>query len=132
MEREKKIIDASIVVKWFSHEEGSERALKLREEHLSGKILLVAPELIFWEVLNALRYKENNESALIAADRILWDTQLHIEKINNFLLNKIISAAIKYKISIYDSTYLTLAELHGCPLITADKELLKTNNAVKV
>ena len=132
MERQKKVIDSSIVVKWFSHEEGSEEALQLRDEHILGKIVLVAPELIFWEVINALRYKNNDEQKLVLVNKILWETQFHIEKINDFLLNKIISVALKYKLSFYDATYLALAVSNGCPLVTADKELLKTENAVKL
>ena len=43
---QEKVVDASVVVKWFADEEGSDRALKLRDGHIGGELSLVAPELI--------------------------------------------------------------------------------------
>ncbi len=51
------VVDASVVVKWLVEEEGSERALRLRDRYIDGKIEIIAPELITFEVLNALRYE---------------------------------------------------------------------------
>lgn len=128
MEREKKVIDASVVAKWFLNEPDSEKALKLRDGHANGKILLIVPELIFIEVLNALRYKEHNIEALKAANKALSDIQFHVEKINPFLLEKSIQTALKYDLTLYDALYITLSNAFGIPLITADKELLKVPN----
>ena len=55
MERQKKIVDASVMVKIFAEEEDSDKASKLLEEHINGNVTLMAPELIFLETLNALR-----------------------------------------------------------------------------
>ena len=38
-------------------EEGSDEAIKIRDEYINGDIKLIAPELINFEVLNALHYK---------------------------------------------------------------------------
>ena len=57
MEREKKVVDASVLFKLYAHEAGSDKAIMLRDAHVDGKILLIVPELIFLEVLNAMRYK---------------------------------------------------------------------------
>ena len=53
MERQKKIVDASIIIKWFANEEGSDRAIKLRNEHINGEIIIMVPELVFMETLNS-------------------------------------------------------------------------------
>ncbi|MBW1669419.1 MAG: type II toxin-antitoxin system VapC family toxin, partial [Deltaproteobacteria bacterium] len=54
---EKAVVDASVVVKWFVEEEGSEEALAIRRRYIEEEVEIVAPELIHFEVLNALRYK---------------------------------------------------------------------------
>lgn len=130
MARQKTVIDASVIVKWFVDEEGTEEALKLRTDHIEGKILIAVPELLFLEVLNALRYKGTTIKKINEANNALWDIQLHIEKTNKFLLEKANELAIKHDLSLYDAIYLTLAILNGSPLITADKELAKAKNAL--
>ncbi|MDJ0272650.1 MAG: type II toxin-antitoxin system VapC family toxin [Candidatus Caldarchaeum sp.] len=50
------VIDASVAVKWFNKEEYSDDADRLKDAHVRGRIRLAAPELLLYEVLNALRY----------------------------------------------------------------------------
>jgi len=50
------VVDASVVAKWYLEEEYTEKALKLRDMHVNGEIELTAPELLLFEVLNAIRY----------------------------------------------------------------------------
>lgn len=130
MAREKKVIDASVVVKWFLEEEGSKEALQLREQHISEKITLVVPELLFLEVLNALRYKGGTQKILAEANRALWDMQFHVEKMNSFLLENASILALQHGLSLYDALYLALALLYGCSLVTADATLAKSANVV--
>lgn len=130
MAREKKVVDAAVVIKWFVNEEGTDRALALREDHISGKVLLVAPELIFIEVLNALRYKDKQENELEVVNRALWDFQFHLERTNVYLLRQAVSLALQYNLTIYDALYAALARVHGCPLITTDGKLSKLPQAV--
>mgnify|MGYP001614629008 CR=1 FL=1 len=130
MAREKKVVDASVVVKWFLDEEGSKEALQLRSEHISGKISLVVPDLLFLEVLNALRYKGGTQKTLAEANRALWDIQFHIEKNSSFLMEKAAVLALEYNLSLYDALYLALALLYGCPLVTVDSALAKAANVL--
>ena len=62
MEREVLVIDASIAVKWFNKEEYSDVADKLKNMHVRGEVVLVAPVLLLFEVANALRYNPDFES----------------------------------------------------------------------
>lgn len=128
MAREKKIVDASIVAKWFLEEEGSAEALKLRTAHIQGKAMLIVPDLLFLEVLNALRYKGGTEKSLADANKILWDIQFHVERLTPFLLEKTSVLALQYNLSLYDALYLALGLLHGSPVMTADKALAKAPN----
>ncbi len=132
MAREKKVIDASIVAKWFLDESDTAKALRIRNDHISGKILLVAPELLFSEVLNTLRYKGRDQQALESALEILWDMQLHVEHTNSFILKKSIAIALQYNLTIYDALYAALAQIHSCSLVTADERLKKFPLAVSL
>lgn len=130
MEREKKVVDASVVVKWFLNEQDSAKALKLRDDHANGKTLLIVPDLLFIEVLNTLRYKEHNIKTISQANTLLWEMQLHVEKTNKFLLEKALQAAVTHNLSLYDALYAAVAGIFGIPLVTADKELQKIPNTV--
>ena len=51
------ILDASVVVKWFSEEEYTEKALEIRERIMRGEERVVVPDLLLYEQANALKYK---------------------------------------------------------------------------
>jgi len=130
MEKQTQIVDASIIVKWFTEEEFTDKALELKESQISESVEIVVPEIIFSEVINALRYKKFDENALIEANKTLWNMGFKIERATEFLINKAIALAKKYDLTIYDALYIALAHLHGAPLITADSSLYKIPNVV--
>jgi predicted nucleic acid-binding protein len=131
MEREKKVVDASVIVKWFAKEEDSEKAIQLLNKHISSEIILLVPERGLIETLNALRYKSSdNLNNLIEANKDLWRIQLVVERVNEFLLQKATQLSIKHKTTIYDAIYSALAQIHGVSLITADTKLSKLPNAI--
>ena len=53
------VLDASVVIKWFSEEEYTDIAVKLRDGFFKGCNELVVPDLLLYEVSNALRYNPN-------------------------------------------------------------------------
>lgn len=55
------VVDTSIVVKWLNTERENdiELANRLLEDALNGKIELVAPELVKYEVANVLLFSKN-------------------------------------------------------------------------
>ncbi len=130
MERQKKVIDASIAAKWFLNEDGTKEALSIRDDHIGEETLIIVPEVLFLEVLNALRYKNADKKLLESASKILFEIQLHVERTNEFILCKAINISLEYGLTIYDSIYAAIAQLHGCPLITADEKLRKFPSAV--
>lgn len=129
MERQKKVIDASVIVKWFLNEEDTDKALKIREEHINEESMLIVPDLIFLEVLNALKYKKGTKEKLQEVNKSLWELQLHVEKVSEFILDKAISVSLQYDLTLYDSLYAAIAQIHGCPLITLDEKLKKFPSA---
>ncbi|MEM4766042.1 MAG: type II toxin-antitoxin system VapC family toxin, partial [Nitrososphaerota archaeon] len=74
MEEEKiLVLDASVAVKWFNVEPLREKALIIRDRYVNGEIELIAPDLLYYEVANALRYNprfgiEEVKSALKALE----------------------------------------------------------------
>jgi|SRR3989344_3668406 len=131
MERQKTlIIDASVAVKWFLNEENSDIAINLKNSFLKGELILIAPDLIILEILNALRYNRQKKDELIRANKDVLELNLNLIKINNELLMKTIENSIKYNITVYDALYVTLAQVHGTFLITVDKGLYKIPNVI--
>jgi|GEM_PF-1707979 len=132
MERQKKIIDSSVLVKLFAKEENSEKAFDIMKSHANEEIILVVPELIFMETLNALRYKRVKEHSLENVNRDLWNFQLEIIYLDEFILGRAIKASLEYDLSIYDGIYAALSQIYGTQLITEDEKLLKIPNAVSL
>ena len=130
MERQKKVVDASVVMKWFVKEEDTDKALSLKEGHVHGDFSLIAPDFLFIEVLNGLRYKKHPEQALIQANNGLWNIEIETQPLSENVLTKAIEIALKHSLTIYDSLYAAVAQFHGVPLITADKELYKLPNVI--
>ena len=103
---ERMVIDASVAVKWFVTEKDTDIALKMRDAYLNGVIYVISPQLIYYEVANALRfhphYKLSN-SELINAIRMLKDMQIATEPtfemwLQSFEISKMagISIMIRY------------------------------------
>lgn len=132
MEKQKKVLDASVIVKLFVNEEYSEKSLNLINDYEAEKIEIVVPDFLYVEVINALRYKKKDERELKKAAQHLFNLELKTEKISYELLSKSIFLSLKYNLTVYDSLYLSLAQFNGCSLITADKELHKIPNVVKL
>lgn len=127
MERsEETVIDASVAVKWFSEEEGSDRALAVRNDHIDRRKTLVAPDLLVYEIANALRFKPGfNPRVTARALDDLFNLQVEIMAPSKELVSRGSELAYEYGITVYDSLYLSLGELLGLEVITADKELYK-------
>ncbi|HLC31475.1 MAG TPA: type II toxin-antitoxin system VapC family toxin [Candidatus Nanoarchaeia archaeon] len=123
MERQKTLIDASIIVKWFTEEENTEKAIQLQKEHIQRTRILVIPKLAYLEVLNTLRYKKRDKETLQQVNEALEELNFEIEPITKEHREKTIELALKLNLTIYDALYLTLAQYLNIPLITADKKL---------
>ena len=133
MERQKTLVlDASIIAKWFLNEEESDKARLIKKDLERGKVSVVIPELLFLEILNSLRYNDVKEKNIQIANKVLFDIGLIITRLNKEIMIQAIENSIKYNITIYDSLYLTVAQLHGAPLITADKRLLKIPGVISL
>jgi len=134
--REEAVIDASVVVKWFSEEENTKSALLVRDEHIEGNRTLVAPDLLLYEIINALRFKPGfDKIKLHRALSDLFDIQIDLIIPHKDLMVRSSELAYLYDASLYDTCYLALAELMGIIVITSDKkfyEKVKESKLVKL
>ncbi|HEC37006.1 hypothetical protein LCGC14_1085870 [marine sediment metagenome] len=120
------VIDASIVVKWFIEEIDSDKARLLRDKFIDGKIELTVPSLLYFEVLNALKYsKLFDPSELNDAGESLENYGFKVITIKNEMRKHMIKVAVDQELSIYDASYLGLSIGLGIIFCTADEKIIK-------
>ncbi len=121
----KVVLDASVVVKWYNEEDHSKKALLVRDDYISGKIDLVEPYLLIYEVGNALRYNpEFGQSDVECATKNLLDMQMDLREINVEQIPALLSFAYTYGTTFYDATYVVLSHSEDTKFYTADDKLL--------
>lgn len=119
------VVDASVAVKWFNAEEFSEQAILMRDDHVSGGLVLAAPSLLIWEVCNALRNSpEAGSGGVRKALRDLWDLQMVLFEPDPEWMGEAIGEAFDNGITVYDSSYLALALHLRVLFYSADRALL--------
>ena len=125
--RMKFIVDASVILKWFSRnwETDLERALKIREDFRARHIDLYAPGLMIYEAANVLRFKESlKDEVLLKAIDSIYAMDILIP-VNHQIMKNAIKLARKYDVTVYDSVYLSCAQYLGYFLITADQKFFQ-------
>ena len=121
------VVDASVVVKWFIVEEDREKALRIRDDYIEGRMTLSAPSLMPFEVMNAVRYARKDigveRLTQIAKSLSLYGIRLH-SLLREEYAEKTINTALNNNISVYDASYVALAEHLQTILYTADSDLI--------
>ena len=73
------VADASVACKWFLPEKGTSAALLLRDDHIEGRVRILAPQLLCYEVADALRYYPAlSPEGIEESIRYLYDLQLSL------------------------------------------------------
>jgi predicted nucleic acid-binding protein len=114
------VIDASVAIKWFFHEELRDQALAV----IDLKTSLVAPDLFRAEFANVLwkkvrRTEVSVEDATLLTERI--DTFVKCIPTNSETARIALSYAVRLNSPAYDCFYLALAEQLGTKFVTADR-----------
>ena len=117
------IVDASVALKWFLAEEGSEAAEILRRD---GQ--LYAPDLVLPELANAL-WKAVRRS-LIPQAQALVVPGVAAKAFTGLipsaqLAERALAISIALNHAAYDAFYIALAELLRTEVVTADARLLR-------
>ncbi len=120
------VLDASVIVKWFIDENDSDKAEIIKEQFINEKINIIIPSLLYYEVLNTLKYsKLFNIDELNLVGESIENYGFKAVVIKDEIREKMVEIAIKHDISIYDASYIALAEKFNTQLITADEKISK-------
>lgn len=124
--KEKVALDASVVVKWFSKEELSDLALEVKERHVNGSITILSPDLLVYEVSNALIFNPDfDRDDVKRAVRDIFDMDLDLIAPDEMVLARAIELSLDRDLTIYDSYYMSISEIMGVELYTADGKVLE-------
>ncbi len=119
------VVDASVVLKWFTEEDYTDKALFLREEYFQGKRGIAAPDILIYEVANALRYHPRSTAEDVkAAVHSLLDMNIEIIVPTSSMIDTAIDIAIEDDVTCYDAVYIALALELGEDLFTADEKFV--------
>lgn len=123
---EEVVVDASVITKWYVVEEFREEALRLRDDYIEGKFRLSAPSVMPFEVLNAIRCarKDVDVKVLseIAGGLALYGIDLH--GLHGEYAKRTVETTLENGITVYDASYVALAEHLNTTMYTADQKLI--------
>ena len=119
--------DTSVVVKWLRQGEVlAAQALALRAAYLDGKIELLAPDLLAYELANVLRYKvELSTASVELAVQSVFDMGLEWAAPTASLMRRAAAIARAAEVTVFDAAFAALAESAGATFVTADKALVR-------
>jgi predicted nucleic acid-binding protein len=117
-----RVLDASVVLKWFGPAEaGSQEAHQLRAEFKSGDLTVLAPALIFLEILNVAGRRWSWDAAELA------DLAAGLDDVPFMIVEPPLSAVgrwVSRGLTAYDAAYVAVAEAAGVPLVTDDATII--------
>jgi predicted nucleic acid-binding protein len=122
MAKETVVLDTSIIVKWFCEEEYTDIALRIRGRFFGRELDVVVPDLMFYEVTNAIRYNmvlSMEEKLELIED--IYSTDFDVVSSTKEILSEAMDSALDTDTTIYDNVYLAVGRFKKCNLITADK-----------
>jgi len=124
------VVDASIAIKLFIEQEDSDLAESLLLR-LSGTppARFAVPDLFYVECANVFwKYVQQAGFPVVQAQSSLQRLKalnLQVYPLSE-LVEEALEVAITYRISVYDACYVVLSLYAQCPLITADRKLLRS------
>lgn len=117
------VLDASVVLEWFSSPPGSSgrSSRRLRSEFEAGQLEVLAPSLIHLEILNVAGRRWGwGADALQELAEALDDLSLD-------LIDPELPAVARWAaagLTAYDAAYVAVAEAAAVPLLTRDETIL--------
>lgn len=117
------ILDTSVVIKWYTQEEGTIEAVSLLTKYKTGNLNIIIPSILPLELANALYFglgfrQKNHEEAL----KEFFNLNIPLVQLTDKIIRDASRLMEKFSIAIYDAVFLNIAEEKRIPLITADKK----------
>lgn len=113
------VLDASVGVKWFRHERGSEEAIRLQQRSALGEVRLAAPTHFVHEVLATVKREKRPEAVLDAWERIKA-SEVSILPLTDEVIAEAVRQCERLGCSFYDALAPACASLLGATLASAD------------
>ncbi len=120
-----RVLDTSVVAKWFFEERGTDRALEFLRELLGGSARVHVPSSLFYELGNvfwARRTAGFTERQAREAWAELESFPISVSRASR-LLPQAVGFAFQHGVTVYDAVFVVLAQQLGCDLVTADGAL---------
>lgn len=120
-----RVLDTSVIAKWFFNEEGTDRAEALLAELLEGSARVQVPSSMFYELANVV-WTQRNKGFSEQQARMVWAEVVTFPlSVTDWseLLPEALTFAIQHDVTVYDAVFVVLARQLGGDLVTADEAL---------
>jgi predicted nucleic acid-binding protein len=125
----KLVVDASVIAKWLFAEVDSDKARALYTEARTGRLSLIAPQILPVEI-GCVLYVRVLRRLLEAVEALALYRRFEVACPTLHDISRLAPAALElalqYQHSVYDCLYVALAMREQGELITADQQLVRT------
>ena len=121
------VVDASVVLRWFVVQEGHQQAVDWLRRFVLDPDLLVAPDLLRFEVHGALARLTPKRDAGWARRSFERFDRFGIRTVSTDgkLFDRALALSAELRIAGYDAVYVAHAEALRVPWLTADRRVLR-------
>jgi predicted nucleic acid-binding protein len=113
------VLDASVGVKWFRPEAGSDGALALLDSALRGDSRLAAPTHFVHEVLSVVQ-RRYETADILPAWGLMQDARLDVVPLTDEVVREAAVQCDRLGCSFYDALAPAVASILGATLVSAD------------
>ena len=121
-----RVLDTSVIAKWFLDEEGSDRA-ELFLDALEDGDRIAVPSSFFFEFAHVL-WCHRRTGMIERNAAAIWNDVERLPFLVTYwdeIFPQTLTFAYRFDVSPYDAAFVVLARELGCELITADRRLWK-------
>ena len=115
------VLESSVILKWLNqkHEDHIEQADRILKDRHDGKVVLLAPEVVKYEIgqilLSGKKFTQTESKIPLT---LLFDLPIEFIPQSLELARRSYVIASAYEIDINEATYIALAEQKGAVLVT--------------
>ena len=129
------VIDTSVAVKWINqdNEENIDEVNRILEDVRNGQVELLAPELLKYEIGNALLFGKKIASEDIKdLMSIFYSLPITFITADQDLANSTYKLATTHGITYYDASFMSLAKQYDATLVTDNIKHQGKDSDIKV